>query len=88
MRTDYPLKVSLMAANQSNILDLNGMIKNIMCEYVQAEEEVHLEHPTETVIKEKLETQPELEELVEVAYFRNRNSKDIQRLLRKMIKLP
>ena len=44
--------------------------------------------PTETVINAEPETQPELEELVEVAYFRNRKSKDIQCILRKMIQLP
>ena len=64
MRTDYPPKFSLMAVNQSDILDLNGMINEIMHEYVQAEEEVHLEPQPEKRTNVEPETQPEKEEQV------------------------
>ena len=43
MRTGYPPKFSLMAANHRDILDLSEMINEIMREYVQVEEEVYLE---------------------------------------------
>ena len=64
MRTGYPPKFSFMDANQNDILDLNGMINEIMREYVQVEEKVYLEPLTETVINAKHETQLELEELI------------------------
>ena len=51
-----------MDANQNDILDLNGMINEIMREYVQAEEEVHLEPQPEKRTNVEPETQPEEEE--------------------------
>ena len=53
-----------MDANQNDILDLNGMINEIMREYVQAEEEVHLEPQPEKRTNVEPETQPEEEEQV------------------------
>ena len=64
-----------MADNQIPVTDLNRIIDELMSEHRQGVEEIHLEPPTKTVMNAKPETQPELEELVEVAYFRNRNSK-------------
>ena len=46
-----------MDANQNDILDLNGMINEIMSEYVQAEEEVHLEPQPE----KRTNVEPEME---------------------------
>ena len=51
-----------MAENQSDILDLNGMINEIMREYVQAEEEVHLEPQPEKRTNVEPETRPKEEE--------------------------
>ena len=51
-----------MDANQQDTLDLNGMINEIMCEYVQGEEEVHLEPQPEKITNVEPETQPEEEE--------------------------
>ena len=62
MRTGYPPKSSFVDANQNDILDLNGMVNEIMREYVQAEEEVHLEPQHEKRTNVKPETQPEEEE--------------------------
>ena len=64
MRTGYPPTFSFMDANQQDTLDLNGMINEIMCEYVQAEEEVHLKPQPEKITNVKPETQPEEEEQV------------------------
>ena len=63
-----------MADNQIHVPDLNRIIDELMSEHSQGVEEVHLEPPT-TVMNAEPETHPELEEPVEVAYFRNRNSK-------------
>ena len=62
MQTGYPPKFSFMDANQQDTLDLNGMINEIMREYVQAEEEVHLELQPEKITNVEPETQPEEEE--------------------------
>ena len=51
-----------MDANQQDTLDLNGMINDIMREYVQAEEEVHLEPQPEKITNVEPETQLEEEE--------------------------
>ena len=51
-----------MDANQQDTLDLNGMINEIMHEYVQGEEEVHLEPQPEEMTNVEPETQPEEEE--------------------------
>ena len=51
-----------MDANQQDTLDLNGMINEIMREYVQAKEEVHLEPQPEKITIVEPETQPEKEE--------------------------
>ena len=51
-----------MDANQQDTLDLNGMINEIMHEYVQGEEEVHLEPQLEEMTNVEQETQPEEEE--------------------------
>ena len=64
-----------MADNQIPIPDLKRIIDELMSEHRQGVEEVHLEPPTETVMNVEPETQSELEEPVEVAYFQNRNSK-------------
>ena len=64
-----------MADNQIPVLDLKRIIDELMTEHRQGIEEVHLEPPIETVMNAEPETQPELEEPIEVAYFRNGNSK-------------
>ena len=64
-----------MADNQIPILDLNRIIDELMSEHHQGVIEVHLEPPTETIMNAEPKTQPKLEELVEVVYFRNGNSK-------------
>ena len=51
-----------MDENQKDTLNLNGMINEIMREYVQGEEEVHLEPQPEEMTYVKPETQPEEEE--------------------------
>ena len=51
-----------MATNQNDILDLKGMINEIMCEYVQTEEEVHSEPQPKKRTNVEPETQPEEEE--------------------------
>ena len=64
-----------MANNQIPVPDLNRIIDELMSEHRQGVEEVHLEPPTKTVMNAEPKTQLELEELVEVAYFGNMNSK-------------
>ena len=54
-----------MADNQIPVPDLNRIIDELMSEHRQGVEEVHLEPPTETVMNEEPETQPEMEEPVE-----------------------
>ena len=51
-----------MDANQQDTLNLNRMINEIMREYVQGEEEVHLEPQPEEMKNVEPETQPEEEE--------------------------
>ena len=51
-----------MDANQKDTLNLNGMINEIMLEYVQGEEEVHLEPQPKEMTYVKPETQLEEEE--------------------------
>ena len=51
-----------MDADQQDTLDLNRMINKIMGEYVQEEEEVHLEPQPEKMTNVEQETQPEEEE--------------------------
>ena len=51
-----------MDANQQDTLNLNGIIKEIMREYVQGEEEVHLEPQPEEMTNVEPETQPKEEE--------------------------
>ena len=51
-----------MDANQQGTLDLNGIINDIMREYVQGEEEVHLELQLEKITNVEPETQQEEEE--------------------------
>ena len=53
-----------MDANQQDTLDLNEMINEIMCEYVQEKEEVHLEPQPERITNVEPETQPKEEEQV------------------------
>ena len=48
------MKSSIMDANQQDTLNLNGMINEIMREYVQGKKKVHLEPLTETIINTKL----------------------------------
>ena len=57
-----PSKSSLMAAKQSNTPDLNGIISEMMREYVQVVEEVHLEPQPEEIANVEPETQPAEEE--------------------------
>ena len=64
-----------MADNQIPVPDLNKIIDELMREHRQGVEEVHLEPQSETVINAEIENQLELEELIEVTYFRNGNSK-------------
>ena len=51
-----------MDANQQGTLDFNGMINEIMREYVQGEEKVHLEPQPEKITNVEPETQPEEKE--------------------------
>ena len=51
-----------MEANQQDTLDLNEMMNEIMREYVQAKEEVHLEPQPEKITNVEQETQSEEEE--------------------------
>ena len=64
-----------MEDNQIPIPDLNRIIDKLMSEHRQGIEEVHLEPSTKTVMNAEPETQSELEEPIEDAYFRNGNSK-------------
>ena len=64
-----------MADNQIPVPDLNKIIDEFMSEHRQGIEEVHLEPQSETVMNAETETQPKMEEPIEVAYFRNGNSK-------------
>ena len=54
-----------MAENQSLVSNLNEMIKEIMNECVQREEEVHLEPQSETVTNVEPKIQPVVEEPAE-----------------------
>ena len=65
-----------MDANQQDTLDLNKMINEIMHEYVQAKEEVHLEPQPEKITNVEPITQPEEEEqaVEERATKRKRNA--------------
>ena len=67
-----------MDANQQDTLDLNGMINEIMREYVQEEEEVHLEPQYEKITNVEPETQLEEEEqaLEERATKRKRTAEE------------
>ena len=51
-----------MDANQQDTLDLNGMINEIMREYVQEEKEVHLEPQPEKITNVEPKNQPKEEE--------------------------
>ena len=51
-----------MDANRQGTLDIIEMINEIMCEYVQGEEEVHLEPLPEKITNVEPETQPKEEE--------------------------
>ena len=64
-----------MADNLIPVPNLNRIIDELMSEHCQGIEEVHLKPPTETVMNVEPETQSELEEPIEVAYFRNGSSK-------------
>ena len=55
-------KSSLMAANQDNIANLNKLIDEIMCESVEAVEEVQLEPQPGEEINIEQGTQPEEDE--------------------------
>ena len=54
-----------MAENQSPVPNLNEMINEIMNEYANGEEEVHLEPQPKTVANVEPEAQPEIEEPAE-----------------------
>ena len=61
----FDSKFSSMADNQSSVSNLNGIINELMNEYCQGVEEVHLEPPSETVVTAEPENQPTVEETEE-----------------------
>ena len=58
-------KFSLKADNQNHVLDLNGIINELISEHCQGVEEVHLEPRSETIMNVEPETHPAIEEPVE-----------------------